>query len=284
MRLAQLIAETRAMLGERPDSALDARVLVENLTGTSRTDAIARADTEISAEAVQAVRAAATRRQRGEPVHRILGFREFHGLTLHLSPDTLEPRPDTEALVDVVLPHLQAICLRTGAGRLLDLGTGTGAIALALLAQVPQARGIGIDISPGALETARRNADVNGVADRFETKVSDWFGGVEGVFDVIVSNPPYIESEAIGELDVEVREYDPIAALDGGPDGLEPYRIIAAGAGAHLAPRGIVAVEIGIGQGASVVEMFRENGYRLLESADDLAGTQRALVFAAGAD
>ena len=284
MRLSELIAETRAALGTMPEASLDARLIVQHFTATTATDAISRPETPIAAEAVTAVRAAVGRRRRGEPVHRILGFRAFHGLTLQLSPGTLEPRPDTEALVDTVLSHVRDMVGRKGGCRILDLGTGTGAIALALLAQVPQATALGVDISDDALETARRNADLNQMADRFETARSDWFSNLQGRFDVIVSNPPYIESAAIAGLAPEVRDHDPPAALDGGEDGLDAYRIIAAGAASCLEAQGVVAVEIGMGQGPQVVELFAENGYRLIESADDLAGHQRALVFRSRGD
>src|SRR5690606_36513939 len=137
-------------------------------------------------------------------------------------------------LVDTLVPHARRMVAERGSCRILDLGTGTGAICLALLDLVPGATGVGADLSPGALETARRNADINGVADRFETVESDWFSAVTGAFDIIVSNPPYIVRSVVGMLDEDVRLYDPVLALDGGEDGLDAYRTIAAGAGDHL--------------------------------------------------
>ena len=148
-----------------------------------------------------------------------------------------------------------------GGCRILDLGTGTGAICLALLDLVPVATGIGADLSVGALETARRNANINGIADRFETVESDWFAAVTGVFDIIVSNPPYIVSSVVETLDDEVRLHDPILALDGGDDGLDAYRAIAAGAGVHLKENGLVAYEIGYDQKGAVTAIMRESGF-----------------------
>src|SRR5690606_12131695 len=152
------------------------------------------------------------RRAAGEPVHRILGFREFYGLKLFLSPATLEPRPDTETLVDAVLPFLRRMAAREGACRVLDLGTGTGALALALLAEVPQATAVGADISVDALATAERNALENGLSSRFQAIRSDWFEKISGTFHAIVANPPYIPSYELETLQSEVRDHDPAMA------------------------------------------------------------------------
>lgn len=261
------------------EAALDARVLVEDLTGTTRTDLMARPEMVIPADIVATLDAAVARRTAGEPVHRILGAREFYGLRLALSPDTLEPRPDTEALVELALPVVQAACARSGACRILDLGTGTGAIALALVSAEPRARAVATDIAPGALATASQNADRLGLADRVEFVRSDWFASVIGTFDVIVSNPPYIASVAIETLSREVREHDPRRALDGGSDGLDPYQTIAQGVAAHLAPVGTVLVEIGAGQQRDVVALFGAAGLRPGDSRRDLGGHVRALSF-----
>ncbi|MEW9805564.1 peptide chain release factor N(5)-glutamine methyltransferase [Mesorhizobium sp. ZMM04-5] len=281
MKLSVLLGESRASLAEAgiDDAALDARVIVEHFSGTSRTDAIGRPDMAIDPRAVAATRDAIARRAAGEPVHRILGFREFYGLKLFLSAETLEPRPDTETLVDAVLPWLRRRVAAGGACRLLDLGTGTGAIALALLAEVPQATAVGVDLSADALATAGRNALENGLSERFSAIRSNWFEAVSGRFDAIVSNPPYIESREIATLQREVREFDPARALDGGPDGLDAYRTIAAQAAAHLEPDGLVAVEIGHAQKRDVTHLFERSGFRLVEARSDLAGRDRVLVF-----
>lgn len=261
------------------DAALDARVLVEELTGTTRTDALARPETPIDMRAEAAVQAALARRAAGEPVHRILGAREFYGLRLALSPDTLEPRPDTEALVELALPFAKSACDERGTCRILDLGTGTGAIALALLSAEPRASVVATEIAPGALATAKANAEALGLAGRIAFVRSDWFSEVEGTFDLIVSNPPYIPSADIGGLSREVRGFDPLRALDGGSDGLDPYRIIARDGAAHLAPDGTIMVEIGAGQESDVAGIFARHGFRHADTRRDLGGHERAHAF-----
>lgn len=280
--LGTLLRSARHRLAESgiADAALDSRLLVEHFTGTTRSDAIARPGMVVDAGAAAAVESALERRCRGEPVHRILGFREFYGLRLSLSPETLEPRPDTEVLVDAVLPFMRAAVAREGECRVLDLGTGTGAIALALLANVPEATATAVDISDDALATATRNAADLGLSARFTAKKSDWFAQISGRYRVIASNPPYIGSQDIAALQKEVRLFDPLRALDGGEDGLGPYRIIAAGAASRLEAGGLVAVEIGSTQRLDVAAIFEGEGFRLERAVADLAGNDRVLLFA----
>ena len=282
--LGPLLREARAALSAAglPEAALDARLIVESATGTGRTDAVLDPQRPVSAEQRAQVASMLARRTSGEPVHRILGRRDFHGVTLALSAETLEPRPDTEALVDLVLPVARAAVARHGECRILDLGTGTGAIALALLAAIPQARALATDISADALATAGRNADINGVSERFAARRSRWFEAVDERFHLVVSNPPYIPGKDIASLEREVRDYDPIAALDGGPDGLDAYREIAAGVSAHLEAGGHVAVEIGYDQAKDVTALFEAQGFRLADHANDLGGILRALIFCYG--
>ena len=261
------------------DPALDAKLIVEHFSGTSRTQAIANPEQAVDAGMVAAVDAALQRRAAGEPVHRILGFREFYGLRLSLSPETLEPRPDTETLVEAILPFVKTTAERQGECRILDLGTGTGAIALALLSAVPLTVATGVDISQGALATATRNARELGLAGRFEALHSDWFAKVCGQYHVIAANPPYIQSQDIGNLQDEVRDFDPRKALDGGADGLGPYRIIAAEAARFLEAEGRIAVEIGHTQRQEVTDIFAAAGYVLAGAFRDLGGNDRALVF-----
>jgi release factor glutamine methyltransferase len=262
------------------DAAFDARLIVEHFTGTNRTDAISDPEREIGAVTVAAVEAALRRRIAHEPVHRILGRREFYGLDLKLSPATLEPRPDTETLVDLCLPFLRERTAVRRNCRILDLGTGTGAVALALLSQIPGTTALGTDISAEALEMALSNADISGLKSRFEGVVSDWFEAVDGRFILIVSNPPYIRTRDIEALASEVRDHDPMKALDGGMDGLDAYRSIAAGAGGCLEQDGRVAVETGFDQRQDVIGIFEAEGFVLKGSAKDLGGNERALMFA----
>ena len=262
-------------------AALDARLLVQQATGSSLDDIVCRPTRPVSAEAQAWLDAALARRLAGEPVHRILGRREFFGLELKLSSDTLEPRADTEALVELALPEARRIVAEKGACRILDLGTGTGAIGLALAHGIPQASVTLTDISADALATARRNAEALGLADRVTTLASNWFAEIDGRFDLIVSNPPYISSADIASLAPDVRDFDPLRALDGGTDGLDAYRAIAAGAGRHLTDGGAVAVEIGAGQADDAVSLFSARNFLHKGTRKDLAGHDRALLFAA---
>jgi release factor glutamine methyltransferase len=284
VRLADLLVESRDALVNAgiEDAAFDSRLLVEHFSATTRADAIGRPNMVIGVEAVALTRAAIARRIAGEPVHRILGFRHFYGLKLFLSAETLEPRPDTETLVDALLPRLRQVAARQGACSVLDLGTGTGAIALALLAEIPELTATGADISADALATAARNAEENGLSSRFEAIQSDWFEKITGRYDAIVSNPPYITTKELGTLQGEVRHHDPERALDGGPDGLDAYRKIAGTAEAFLEPSGVVGVEIGHTQKQDVRRLFEASGFRLIEAKQDFGHRDRVLVFGRG--
>lgn len=272
-------ARARLAAGGIEDAGLDARLLVEHFSGTSRTDAIVDPERKVEMNAVVAIDQALERRIAGEPVHRILGFREFYGLRLALSSETLEPRPDTETLVDALLPFVKAAVSRDGRCRILDMGTGTGAIALALLSAEQQAEATGVDISEDALATAQANANALGFSDRFIATRSDWFGGISGRYHVIASNPPYISTDEIETLQTEVRTFDPLRALDGGSDGLDAYRIIAKHGADHLEPDGIIAVEIGNTQKLEVTQLFENAGFSLVNALADLAGNDRVVVF-----
>ena len=256
---------------------LDARLLLEWVTGADRLAVLTSPERNIDAFESAKLLDALKRRLGGEPVHRIIGRRGFYGLEFELSPETLEPRPDTECLIELVLKNLRG--REDEALSLLDLGTGTGIIVVSLLSNLPNARGAATDISSGALEMCRRNAEANGVLARLTCVQSDWFEAVDGRFDLIVSNPPYIAADVIGRLSREVREFDPARALDGGADGLDAYRALAAGAGAHLADNGIIALEIGHDQRNVVCRIFEAAGFDLREAAKDLGGRDRAVLF-----
>lgn len=214
----------------------------------------------------------------GVPFFRALGRREFHGLDLLLGPETLEPRDDTETLIEAVLANLGD--RRHSSLRLADLGTGTGAVALALLVECPHAQAVATDISEAALQVAQQNADAAGLSARFEARSGSWCVPLDGQFDVIVSNPPYIASSIVDGLDPSVRDYDPRRALDGGADGLDAYRAIFAGAAPHLKPAGILGLEIGYDQRLSVTALGQEMGWSLISHHCDLGERDRALIFA----
>ncbi|TRL35846.1 peptide chain release factor N(5)-glutamine methyltransferase [Rhizobium straminoryzae] len=279
--LSAVLALCRARLAEAglADAATDARVLVAGLLDLSPTELLLRSDRIVDAADRARIEAALARRIAREPVHRILGARDFYGVRLTLSPETLEPRPDTEILVEAMLLPARQLIARKGSARLLDLGTGTGAIALALLKEIPELQAVGVDLSSGALETARRNADLNDVAERFSTVESRWFDRLVGRFDIIVSNPPYITRDVIAELDPDVRRYDPILALDGGPDGLDAYRAIAGGIDNFLEEDGWIGLEIGFDQKQTVTALFSDAGYTLTDAFRDYGGQDRVLVF-----
>lgn len=280
--LEMLFAQARARLLEAHigEAALDARVLLCGLLGLSATRFVSDGSEPVAAEDVARVRAAVERRAAHEPVHRILGAREFYGIELAMSAETLEPRPDTEALVELLLPSVQAIVAQSRTCRILDLGTGTGAICLALLHAVPEATGTATDLSEGALVVAQANARTLGLDGRFRTIHSDWFGSVDGIYDVIASNPPYIRTAIVETLAPEVRDHDPALALDGGIDGLAGYRAIAEGCQARLSPGGVVGVEIGYDQREPVTALFTGQGMALVSRSTDLGGNDRALLFA----
>ena len=245
--LGALLAEVRRSLSGAGflDVNLESRLLVEHFTGTELKDAIASPDRIIGEAQLAALEKALARRLAGEPVYRIIGEREFYGLPLKLSGETLEPRPDTETLVELALPSARRCVAEKGFCRILDLGTGTGAIALALLSVLPEATALGVDISVDALAMAKANADINGYGARFTTLQSNWTAEVDSEFDLIVSNPPYIPTSDVERLDPMVRDYDPLRALDGGEDGLKFYRLTAEKGRQLLAHDGVIAVEIG---------------------------------------
>ncbi|MEP1205713.1 MAG: peptide chain release factor N(5)-glutamine methyltransferase [Rhizobiaceae bacterium] len=215
------------------------------------------------------------RRLRHEPVYRILGRREFHGLDLQLNEATLEPRDDSECLLDAVF---ETISDNRAALRFLDLGTGTGALALALLVELPNASCIAVDVEPRALQAATLNAEAHGLRNRFEPLQSSWFENITGRFDFIISNPPYIASSVMRELEPEVRLYDPPAALDGGVDGLDAYRIILEQGRDHLLPDGFLGLEIGHDQKRSVSQLARQSQWQVVQSYRDLAENDRVLI------
>ena len=258
---------------------LDARLLLAEATGAAAAEVHSGSGRGVDGEAERRFRGFVQRRELGEPVHRIIGRRAFYDHEFLLSPETLEPRPDTELLVDAARAFMAPVVAERGACRFVDVGTGTGAIAVSLLALFPAAEAIATDISEGALATARANAAAAGVDARLRTLRTDYLAGIAGPLDLVVSNPPYVRHRDISGLSREVREHDPVAALDGGPDGLDAYRAIARQVGAVIATKGNVLVEIGAGQDRDVEEIFAGSGLRLVTRLKDLGGIVRVLGF-----
>jgi release factor glutamine methyltransferase len=271
-----LIGEFRARLATAgfASAALDARVLVLDALGLDRAAAIAEPKRIAEAGAVRRAREHLARRLSGEPVSRILGRREFYGRDFIVTPATLDPRSDTETVVETALRLLSGM----SSPRILDLGTGSGAILVTILCEIGTATGTGTDRSAAALAVACDNARRLGVGARATFLVADWLGGIEGWFDLIVSNPPYIRREAIATLEIGVRNHDPVEALDGGLDGLDAYRRIASDATSVLAPDGALILEIGSEQAIAVASIFGEHGYFCEKVAKDLAGRDRVVV------
>jgi release factor glutamine methyltransferase len=280
--LAQAFAATASRLRragiETPE--LDAQVLLCHAAGLTHEMYIARARETLPADATPRLEGAIARRLKREPVARITGMREFYGRSFMLGDDTLDPRPDTETLIEAALDIVRDRGWREKPLKLLDLGTGTGCILVTLLAELPLASGLGTDLSPGALTVAAANAGAQRVAPRAAFVAADWLDGVSGQFDLVLANPPYLATGEIAGLAEEVAGHDPRLALDGGPDGLDAYRRIAGGARDVLAEGGRLLVEIGSGQGKDVAAILTRAGLTPEGGASrpDLAGRPRVIV------
>jgi release factor glutamine methyltransferase len=252
-----------------------ARRLVASTLDLTRAELLGYSEQVLDEQQTGRVRLALGRMAEREPLSRILGRREFWGLEFALSDDTLDPRPETETVVEAVL---RRVLNRDAPLRLLDLGTGTGCILLALLSEFPAATGFGVDIAPGAVMTALRNAAALGLGERAHFLVGDWGTAISGRFDVIASNPPYIAGAALADLPPEVALYDPPRALDGGQDGLDAYRALAVDLRRLLGPRAVFACEVGPGQAPAVAAMLRASGLAVDGCERDLAGIPRCVV------
>lgn len=269
-------AKFRACGFDSPE--LDARLLIGHALSLDHAGLAAASARKLDAAQESAIAALAQRRLAHEPVARIVGTKEFWGLNLAIDAATLVPRPETETIVEAALAAVALCRAHARPLRIADLGTGCGAILLALLTELPYAFGVGTDSSPGALAVARHNARRLGLGRRAAFVACDMAAALRGPFDVIVSNPPYIATGDIAALPPEVRLFDPRPALDGGPDGLDCYRAIAAAAPALLASNGILAVELGVGQSEPVAALFAAAGLAPSEPRPDLNGVPRALV------
>ena len=256
------------------DPRREAAIALSAASGVSPIALIVAPD-EALGSAARRVAEFAARRAAGEPLSRIVGKREFWGLDFTISPQVLDPRPETETIVEASLRLLRG--RREEPLRILDLGVGSGALLCALLSEFVHAHGVGVDVSGGAANVARGNIENCGLADRAEVRIGDWTRGLEGPFDLIVSNPPYIPSADLPGLPREVREFDPRIALDGGIDGLDAYRRILPESLSLLSEGGWVVVEIGSSQAADVLAIARLCGFVDAGFDGDLAGHDRVL-------
>jgi release factor glutamine methyltransferase len=258
---------------------LDARLLLCHAAGLSHEAYVAGLEDGLEPHAAARFGAYVERRLAGEPVSRIIGVREFYGRTFRIDASTLDPRPDTETLVEAALALVDREGLCERPLKLLDLGTGSGCILITLLAELPQASGVGVDVSLPALQAARKNAHALGVGTRASFVASDWLEAVEGSFDLVVANPPYLSAADMSGLALEVRDHDPGPALDGGPDGLSAYRRIAPGLRKALRPGGFALFEIGHTQAEAVSGFLVGAGLAPEEEPwRDLAGRPRVVA------
>ncbi|MEN3289928.1 MAG: release factor glutamine methyltransferase [Bradyrhizobium sp.] len=259
---------------------LDVRLLIGAALQLDLTGLVTQGARELTKPEIARIGALVERRLAGEPVARILGVKEFWGLPFKLSAETLVPRPDTETVIEAALDHVRVTDNNQQSLRIADLGTGSGAILLALLSELPQAFGIGTDISEGALFTARDNAMALGIGGRAAFVACSYAEALSGPFDLVVSNPPYIATADIANLAVEVRRHDPGLALDGGPDGLDAYRALIPQAVGLLRPGGAVVVEVGQGQARDVEGLMTRAGLSadLTSIRNDLGGVSRTVL------
>lgn len=281
--IAALLARaTRELAAVGIDGAgREARLLLQHVSAIPISTQIAFGERLLDATVIAAFDKALARRCGREPLSHILGCREFWSMSFRVTSDTLDPRPDSEALIDAVLGELRQ---EDSASvdrplRLIDFGTGSGCLLLALLSELPQARGLGIDLNPGAVAVATANAMRLGLSQRAVIKKGNWDSGVRESFDIVISNPPYIPSEEIPGLQPEVAFFEPRLALDGGADGLAAYRSLADSVSRVMKPNGFAAFEIGAGQGPDVVAIMRMKGLRHIASAHDLQAHERVLIF-----
>ena len=259
---------------------LDARIILGHALGLDRTALAAHSGRVLTPEEAADIAELSARRLGREPIARILGHKEFWGLPFKVNADTLVPRPETETVVEATLSSLSDSRKARGLS-IVDLGTGSGALLLALLSEIEGAFGIGTDISFAALLCARDNAAALGLSARASFVVCNYGAGLSGPADILVSNPPYVACGDIAGLQPEVRDFDPRRALDGGPDGLDGYRAITSDVCRLLAPGGVLALELGEGQLGTVTSFFAPGGLEPVTTRYDLSGIARALVMRA---
>jgi release factor glutamine methyltransferase len=282
-------------------SSLEARMMLKHITGMRDADLISNDSLNLTAEQHQKLESMLAERLKGKPLSKIIGVKEFYGLDFHVNEHVLDPRPDSETLIEEVLRHCTFLRQQNTCNpsentkmdytylsqdktcndeilKILDLGTGSGCLILTLLNELPNAIGIATDISKEALTVARLNAEKQNLSSRVTFILSDWFDSVEGQFDIIISNPPYIESCDIPTLQAEVKNYDPHSALDGGADGLGPYRLILPQIRNYLKKGGLLALEHGAGQCGRIAEIARGAGFTDYRVIRDLGGHDRVFT------
>jgi len=282
MDLAEALREIGSRLAPAgiAEPRREARLLLAAATGLSPAELVAEPKRPLDEAAAGRLAELARRRESREPLSRILGRREFWSLSFALGPETLDPRPDSETLIEAALAWLGP---RRGRAegptlKILDLGTGTGCLLLALLSELPRAEGLGIDAQPGAVAVARANAETLGLSARARFRTGDWGRGIGQQFDIILCNPPYVPAAEIDRLEPEVARFDPWLALSGGSDGLDSYRALALQLPDLLAEEGRAFIELGFGQVAGATRLFEAGGLQAVDCRSDLAGIPRCLI------
>ncbi|MBA4118066.1 MAG: peptide chain release factor N(5)-glutamine methyltransferase [Candidatus Puniceispirillum sp.] len=271
-----LVLATKALLpiaGER--ARFEARLLMGHVLGVDPSSLGLTHTVPLTSPQMEALERALERRLAHEPISRIIGKRAFWTFEFEISPHTLDPRPDSETLVEAVLARVA----KDAPGRIVDFGTGSGCLLISILSERKNLTGVGVDISQGALDVATRNARACGVAERTQFLCTDWDAGVSGPFDIIISNPPYIPHQDVGGLAEDVKNFDPLDALTPGPSGLEAYTRLATACARLLSPHGFCAMEIGQGQEEDVARLFEAQGLHPTAQHKDLQGITRCLVF-----
>jgi len=252
----------------------EARLLLRHATGFSAERQVSAPDAPLDRQQLACLEAAVSRRSRREPMAQILGRREFWSLDFEVTPDTLDPRPDSETVIEAALAALDS---RVPPYQILDLGTGTGCLLLALLSELPAASGVGVDIAPGAARVARKNAERLGFSRRACFIAGDWITALDGRFDLVLCNPPYVPTDVIETLEPEVARFEPRRALDGGADGLGAYRQLIPDLSRVVGAAGKVVIEVGIGQADAVAEILKRSGFGGQARHADLAGIERCI-------
>ena len=254
---------------------LDARIILKEVLSLDDKDLILKESLDISNEMIEKIIAIESRRLNGEPISKIFKKRDFYNSTFLISNDVLDPRPETELIVEIANNYIN----KNEVKNILDLGTGSGCILLSILKENRMINGLGIDLSKEAISIAKQNSKKLNLETQSNFLVSNWMSSVNYKYDLVVSNPPYIASEDIKKLSKSVKIYDPILSLDGGDDGLNSYRLIASDLKRIISMNALIIIEIGYNQSLQVIDIFKKNDFKLIKKYNDINGLDRVLTF-----
>lgn len=254
---------------------LDARIILKEVLSLDDKDLILKESLDISNEMIEKIIAIESRRLNGEPISKIFKKRDFYNSTFLISNDVLDPRPETELIVEIANNFID----KNEVKNILDLGTGSGCILLSILKENKMINGLGIDLSKDAISIAKQNSKKLNLETQSNFLISNWMSSVNYKYDLVVSNPPYIASEDIKKLSKSVKIYDPILSLDGGDDGLNSYRLIASDLKRVVSKNALIIIEIGYNQSLQVIEIFKKNNFKLMKKYNDINGLDRVLTF-----